>query len=79
MYDVQVIWDLENDPDGNVQHILEHGITVDEVEDVLLNPRNDVLVSKSSGRPIVFGYARTGKYIAVVSRKSTKTQGQSIQ
>lgn len=31
----QVLWDLDGDPDGNVQHIAEHGITVDEVEDVL--------------------------------------------
>ena len=27
-----VIWDLEDDPDGNVQHILEHDVTVEEYE-----------------------------------------------
>ena len=32
-----VIWDLPDDPDGNVQHVIEHGLTEDEVEDVLLN------------------------------------------
>ena len=37
MDDVHVVWDLEDDPDGNVQHIQEHGITMDEVEDVLFD------------------------------------------
>ena len=61
----QVVWDLEDDPDGNVQHIAEHGLSVDEVEDVLY-AAEDVLVSQSSGRPITFGETRTGRRIAVV-------------
>ena len=28
----RVLWDLDDDPDGNVQHIAEHGLTIDEVE-----------------------------------------------
>lgn len=28
-----IIWDLDDDPDGNVQHCAEHGVTKDEVED----------------------------------------------
>ena len=28
--DATVIWDLEDDPEGNVQHLAEHGITVEE-------------------------------------------------
>jgi hypothetical protein len=28
----QIVWDLEDDLEGNVQHILEHDITMDEVE-----------------------------------------------
>jgi len=35
MTDVRIIWDVAEDPDGNVQHIAAHGITVEEVEDVL--------------------------------------------
>ena len=66
MEDVQIIWDLEDDPDGNVQHIQEHGITMDEVEDVLLNSQNTTTVSKSSGEPITFGDTETGRYLAVV-------------
>jgi hypothetical protein len=36
--DVTIIWDLEDDPEGNVQHIREHGVTIDEAEEVLLDP-----------------------------------------
>jgi uncharacterized DUF497 family protein len=61
----QVLWDLDDDPDGNVQHIAEHGMTVDEVED-MLHAADEVFASHSSGRPIAFGYTSTGKHIAVV-------------
>jgi len=33
-----IIWDDEDDPRGNVQHIAEHGITTDEVESVVNGP-----------------------------------------
>ena len=62
-----VLWDLEDDPDGNYVHIVvEHGITQDEVAEILQNPNNDTTDSRSSGRPITFGWTTTGKYIAVV-------------
>ncbi len=32
---VRVIWDLEDDPDGNFQHIAEHDVTPEEVDEVL--------------------------------------------
>jgi|ERR1017187_2562872 hypothetical protein len=35
-------------------------------EDVLLNPENDTLVSRTSGRPITFGWTSTGRHIAVI-------------
>ena len=60
MADVSVLWDLEDDPDGNVQHIAENDLTVEEVEDVLLNPDNEAQVSRSTGRPITFGWTSTG-------------------
>lgn len=28
-----IIWDLEDDVFGNVQHIAKHGVTIEEVED----------------------------------------------
>jgi uncharacterized DUF497 family protein len=61
----RIVWDLDGDPDGNVQHIAEHGITVGEVEDVLY-AAEEVVASHSSGRPITFGQTGTGKYLAVV-------------
>ena len=33
-----VIWDEDDDPDGNVAHIAGHDISIDEVENVLDNP-----------------------------------------
>jgi uncharacterized DUF497 family protein len=64
--DVRVIWDMEDDPEGNVQHILEHGIDLDDVEEVLLNRNNEVVPSRSSKNSVVFGYTSAGRYIAVV-------------
>ncbi len=66
MDDIQVVWDAEDDPDGNIQHIAEHDLTVDEVESVLLNPENSTLVSRSSGRPITFGWTFTERHIGVI-------------
>lgn len=61
-----IIWDLDDDADGNVAHILEHGITRTEVEEVLRNADNETDASASSGRPITFGLTSTGKHLAVV-------------
>jgi uncharacterized DUF497 family protein len=66
MDDVTVVWDLEDDPDGNVRHIAENDLTVDEVEDVLLDPDNAVVASRSTGRPMTFGWTSTGRHIGVV-------------
>ena len=56
-----IIWDLHDHPDGNVQHIAEHGVTVGKVEEVLLDSR-----SRTSGRPQSFGWTSTGKFITVI-------------
>jgi len=66
MSDVIMIWDLPEGPDGNVQHIAAHNITVDEVEEVLLDRDSEDTTSRSSGRPITFGYTSSGRYLAVV-------------
>jgi len=63
---IHVVWDLPNDPDGNVQHIAEHGITVDEVEDVLFDPFSQTATSRSTGNPITFGYTSGERYLGVV-------------
>lgn len=62
---LRILWDLENDPAGNVQHIADHGITLNEVEDVLRNPEcTDA--SRSSGQSIAIGEASTGRTLLVV-------------
>ncbi len=60
-----IFWDLDDDPDGNVQHIVEHDLTKEEVEDVLADPEGRG-TSRSTGLPIVFGTTFTGRFIAVV-------------
>jgi len=68
----QIVWDLEDDADGNVQHLLEHDVTVEEAEEVLLNPENEREVSRSSGRPVTFGYTSTGRFLGVVWEEANK-------
>jgi hypothetical protein len=63
---VEFIWDLEEDLDGNVNHIAEHGITVVEAEEVVNKCYESAVDSRSSGRPTVFGWTSTGKYLAVI-------------
>jgi uncharacterized DUF497 family protein len=65
MHFTQIIWDADDDPDGNVQHMAEHGLTIDDVEYVLENPTNEA-VSQSTGRPCCFGITPGGDFIIVV-------------
>ncbi len=52
----------KKDPDGNVEHIAEHGLTMDDVEHVLANPSSEG-VSRSSGLPVAWGYTPDDRYI----------------
>lgn len=60
-----IIWDLDDDPDGNVQHCAEHGVTKEEVEEAIVN-RIDEDISQSSGRPVLFGETNSGRHLMVV-------------
>lgn len=60
-----IIWDLDDDPDGNVQHCAEHGVTPEEVEEAVRNA-TDADYSHSSGRPVVFGDTDAGRHLMVV-------------
>lgn len=60
-----VIWDLDDEVGGNVEHIAQHGLTKDDVEEVLRHPEQ-VETSRSSGHPVAFGYTDSGRQIAVV-------------
>ena len=61
----RILWDEPDDPDGNVQHIAEHGLSIDDVEEVLTNPTSEG-TSASTGRPCVWGYTLEGIYIIVI-------------
>ena len=61
----QIIWDDPGDPEGNVQHVADHGLTIDDVEAVLQSPASEA-VSQSTGRPCSFGFAPSGEYIIVI-------------
>jgi len=67
---LRVIWDNDDQPDGNVQHIAEHGLTIGDVEHVLENPTSEA-VSASTGRPCCFGYTPGGDFIVVVYEQVT--------
>ncbi len=58
----QIIWNEE--PGGNVEHIEEHGLTVEDVEHVLANFESQG-ISRSSGLPCVFGHTPDGTHISV--------------
>src|SRR5438046_850980 len=65
--EIGIIWGLKDDPESNYWHIVVagHGITQEEVEEVLRHP-DSVDWSNSSGQPISFGWTSTGKHLVVV-------------
>jgi hypothetical protein len=58
----RILWDDPDDPDGNVQHIAEHGLTIEDVEEVLSNPISEGM-SASTRRPCAWGYTLEGTHI----------------
>jgi hypothetical protein len=63
---IQVIWDLEDDPRGNLQHIADHDVTPEEVDEVVNDRQSRTIYSASSGRPVTFGWTAAGRHLAVV-------------
>jgi len=61
-----VEWDSEDDPRGNAYHIADNGLSIDEVEDVIYDPRSRPVQSRSSMRPALIGQTSTGKTIIVI-------------
>jgi len=49
------------------RHIAEHGLTLEDVEEVLMNPVSES-ESRSSGLPVCWGFTPDGRYIAVIYR-----------
>lgn len=60
-----ILWDLDEDPDGNARHCADHGVAKEEVEEVFRGA-TDFDVSRTSGRPVAFGDTGTGRHIMVV-------------
>jgi len=60
-----IIWDLDDESDGNVQHCAEHGISKEEVEEAFENAIDED-TSRSSGRPVIFGDTNGGRHLMVV-------------
>lgn len=60
-----ILWDLDDDPDGNVQHCAEHGVTKEEIERAIENCIDED-VSRSSGRPVLFGETNSGRHLMIV-------------
>lgn len=65
MVPLRILWDLDDDPDGNVQHIAEHGVSREEFEQVVLHPHT-LDRSRSTGRRIAIGDTLTGRILIVV-------------
>ena len=66
MLPAHVVWDLPSDPDGNVQHVAQHGLTTTDVETVLFGEDSSTEISKTSGLLKTFGDTPGGVHIAVV-------------
>lgn len=60
-----ILWDLDDDPNGNVCHCAEHGVSKDEVEEAF-ETMIDVDISRSSGLPVIFGETKAGRHLLVV-------------
>ena len=60
-----IIWDMDDDPAGNVQHCAEHDVTKEEFEQVLQNA-SDADLSRSTGKPVLFGETDAGRHLMVV-------------
>ncbi len=69
-----IIWDEENDPEGNYYHIVTegHGITQEEVDEVLRRHYGDATTSRTSGNLVCFGLTDLGRYIAVVFERANE-------
>jgi uncharacterized DUF497 family protein len=60
-----ILWDLDDDPYGNVQHCASHGVTKEDVEEVL-ESAVDFDLSRSTGRPVAFGETCSGRHLMIV-------------
>ena len=62
---IHILWDADDDPNGNVQHIADNYLTKDDVQWVLEHAVRHAK-SRSSGRRMLFGHTQADEYVAVV-------------
>mgnify|MGYP001027020819 FL=1 len=60
---MDIVWNHEEG--GNVDHITDNGLSIGEVEYVVMHARKYGR-SRSSDRLILFGFTETGDYVCVV-------------
>lgn len=58
-------------------HIAQHGVSMDDFEDVLADPEEE-LVSESSGLPAVTGYTGDGRRLFCVFREIDEVYVQPV-
>jgi hypothetical protein len=64
--DALIAWDDPDDPDGNVHHIGDNGLSMEDFEFILTNPRSRRGRSRSSGRNTAWGELPDGRDIVIV-------------
>jgi uncharacterized DUF497 family protein len=62
---LRILWDHPEDPEGNVQHVEEHGLSIEDVEEVLGKPSSEGM-SSTTGRRCMWGHTSEGLYIIVL-------------
>ena len=66
MSHIEVVW--TPGPEGNIAHLAENDGSTEEAEQVLREPiATDI--SRTTGRPIAFGFTHVGRKLAVVVEK----------
>lgn len=71
MWYSSILWDDVSDPIGNVRHVAEHDLSVEDVESVLATPASEGK-SNATGLPAVWGRVPDGRFVIVVFEKIDK-------
>ena len=64
----RILWDDPDDPNGNIEHLADHDLTIDDIEHVLADPVSEG-TSRSTGLPDAWRYVPDGRYVLVVYEK----------